>query len=149
MVIVVADRDIPEEMVEKAARAAFDAMKTGVFANWPFDDLEVHHQEHWRAAARSTLSAALAGRQVVDLPVLDADSDAIDGGADYTIGALVRSADGTPRVHFDAADDTEQACLSWSADLAERVGLALVAVARRAKQMAAEGVAAGSGSGEG
>lgn len=65
---LVADRDIPEEMVEKAARAAFDAMKTGVFAAWSFDDLKVHrhHQERWRTAARDVLSAALAGRQVVD-----------------------------------------------------------------------------------
>lgn len=63
-------RDIPEEMVEKAARAAFDAMKTGVFEAWSFDDLKVHrhHQERWRTAARAVLSAALAGRTVLPEP---------------------------------------------------------------------------------
>lgn len=83
-----ADRDIPEETVEKAARAAFDAMKNGVFAGWSFDDLEVHHQEHWRTTARSALSAALAGRQVVDLPVPDG---ADEGGTlwEHDHGAVI------------------------------------------------------------
>lgn len=102
-----------------------------------FDALVASSADTNHQLVREILAAALAGRTVVALPELDG-CNSVDGGENFTVAALVRK-DGTPKVHFDADDESEPgACLSWPADEAERLGLALVATARRARRLASE-----------
>lgn len=132
-----ADRDIPEEMVEKAAA------KLEQGHGLSFRDLTLDQRRlRLRGEARAVLSAALAGRQVVDLPEPDEIYDATAEGRWYTppdsdsAMTAYLNANGTPEV-VTADDDY------WSPDDLERDGLARIAAARYARRLAA-----GSGSGE-
>lgn len=70
MVVLVADRDIPEEMVEKAADGIEDLLQMlGVLPGEAPQD-GYRDEPYARTIARAALSAALAGRQVVPEPEL-------------------------------------------------------------------------------
>ena len=126
--IVVADdvvRDIPEEMVDAAATALGNMLRnrdSGIFDRW-----DVHGSPTQRNMARSVLSAALAGRQVVDLP----DPDGTDDGGtwwNHDLGAVI----------------ADNLCTAETAQvMRRRVGALLAAAAHIERNLAA-----GSGSGE-
>ena len=124
-------RDIPEEMVEKAARA--------LLRSW--DDADEDTQAQACSAAEDALSAALAGRQVVVLPEPDESPERRGHIADWcpaTWEIVAHLAyDGDPMV-----DDDDR---MFTAGFAEQHGLALIAAARAARRYADE---RRSGSGE-
>lgn len=134
-----AERDIPEEMVEKAiARVAHE-----VYEAWRVTaNRDAHVGDAIRAAASQAVSAALAGRQVVVLPKPDLTDS--EGDPAWTVpGVHVDTEDhivayvyeGRPLVSAITAPDDPIA--------AEAYALALLAAAREARRLAA-----GSGSGE-
>jgi hypothetical protein len=126
------DRDIPEEMVEKAARA--------LLRSW--DDADEDTQAQARSAAEDALSAALAGRQVVDLPEPDARREQLDGAVDvWNLGVWSVTAN-ADRVAIVTGRDGVGDGLAFYADRARKIAAALIAGAERLDR------AAGSGSGE-
>jgi len=124
---------ITDDMVEAAARSAFANMRNGVYEGWEFEDLEVHVQESWRAAARAALSAALAGCAVVQLPEPDGTyGDGQDIAWDVSDGNPVTAYVGTYGPTVDAPDGTP-----FTPEAAEENALALLAAAREARRLAA------------
>lgn len=112
-------RDIPEEMVERVERA------------WPsvwFDHTD------WRTKIRALLSAALAGRTVLELPEPDENDDEDDPPMWHVDGI-----DGAVEAHPDTAE-VDFAYWTWPHGTARAFAAALLA--------AADVAAAGSGSGE-
>lgn len=131
--VLVADRDIPEEMVETGAQGMATACGRGDIGTLPKTD-----QEYFRSKARAVLSAALAGRTVVQLPEPDRVDhagnpiwDLTNAGSDVTCAVV----DGQPFVSALSPCDP--------ADLAESYGLALIAAARATRLRAS-----GSGVGD-
>lgn len=120
---------ITDEMIEKAAAAAFLVMRSGVYADWTFADLEVHTQDVWRQAARDTLAAALAGCTVVHLPEPDLS----------TGGGNARWDDEDEAFAVEAAAGEVFDGDRWSGpDDAERQAARLLAAAREARRLASE-----------
>lgn len=133
-----ADRDIPEEMVEKAvARIAHE-----VYEAWRVTaNRDAYVGDAIRAAAGQAVDAVLAGRAVVDLPEPDGTSYEGDPiwsaswGPEDTIFACVDH--GRPVVEAPISDGP------LTADGAELFGLRLIAAARAARSRAAADSAAG------
>lgn len=126
-------RDIPEEMVEKGAQGMATACGRADVDTLPESD-----QEYFRSKARAVLAAALAGRQVVELPD---DGHCSKCGQPFpeNIRDVVLT---EPRLPFDARDRVERT-LRGSGHDPSTAGL----VAHRI-MLALTGRAAGSGSGE-
>lgn len=115
---------IPGEMIEAVARNMYRRYES---------DYEADHLT-WRDFAddaRADLAAALAGRTVVELPA------SVDGVFRPSARTLVAKVDdeGRPFVRIDGQ--------IWLDSEAEDVGLAMVAAARHARQLAAESSGAG------
>ncbi len=127
-----ADRDIPEEMVEKAALEMHDQSCT-------CDGSERCRQSALyppgvtMQTARAILSAALAGRQVVDLPEPDEKLDDQDAPQWQVDGV-----DGVVEAHPETGE-VDFAYWTWPVDTARAFSAAI---------LAAVDLAAGSGSGE-
>ena len=147
-----ADRDIPEEMVEKATQALRDAGfvdpdddTVPTFA--ASEDVSKYSSRFdvWvpaRDAVIAVLSAALAGRQVVDLPEPDVRREQLDGAVDvWNIGGWSVTAN-ADRVAIVTGRDGVGDGLAFYADRARKIAAALIAGAERLDR------AAGSGSGE-
>lgn len=137
MVDLVVDRDIPEEMVEKAARGLARP------AGWPSDNTPGAERvrQAYRDDARRALSAALEGCAVVQLPEPDGTSyegDPIWGAhVDYEDIIFACVYDGHAVVDGPIGDEP------LPADVAEMFGLRLLAAAREARRLAS-----GSGVGD-
>jgi hypothetical protein len=69
---------ITEEMIEKAAIASFNMLKSKPYDRTDFDALPEDHREGWLASARVGLGAALAGRTVVEPELREALRSAKD-----------------------------------------------------------------------
>lgn len=135
------DRDIPEETVEKA----IERVAHEVYEAWHVTaNRDAYVGDAIRAAASQAVSAALAGRQVVDLPEPDARRD---------VNGLVDVEWHDPRHgrhwlviatrHADGGTEVSNGGVVIDPDHAEARGLMLLAAAREARRLAA-----GSGSGE-
>lgn len=109
--------DIPEEMVEKAARAF------AVSDGYDWSDVSGLWQQRYRVLARAALSAALAGRTVIDLPEPIANGDY---ETDYS------------SVWIDSGNRIASAYGSLRPEVAESYGAALIAAAHAARRLAAE-----------
>lgn len=125
-----ADRDIPEEMVEAALLGAmgFDSVQ---------DDDCPQGDAYFIAQMRAALSAALAGRTVVQLPepelVLN-ERPGMRAHAVFDVDSFIVTAlamEQGPRVNLRGGP------MLW-ADEAERRGAALIAAAREARRLAAD-----------